>query len=169
MTPPLADSLPIDEDIQKLIDAGDVAGLRRHWAERIMRCLTDLFASLGRLDAAIREEDFDVAKPMAAEIARASRCVAEVDVLIAESEDVSYNAFVKVVSFNFQIVFENISILLRTARDAKKPKTTQAAEDVCLKVSDVANADCFRSYVNGFIAKIVCENESSADLPTTAL
>jgi hypothetical protein len=117
--------IPVDDEVQKLIDAGDVAGLRRHWAEKIMKCLTALFESLGRLDAAIREDDFEIAKLMAAEITRASRRVAEVDILIAESEDVSYNAFVKVISLNFQAIFENLSILLRTARDAKKKRLSR--------------------------------------------
>jgi len=158
-TTPVAPLQGVDDEIQKMIEAGDVTGLRRHWSTRIMKCLTELFASLGRLDASIREADFEIGRPLAANIADASRKVAEVDVLIAEGEDVSYNAFVKVVSQNFEIMFENIAILLRAARDAGLTSVVEAAEQVCNKVSDVANADCFRSWLNGFVESIRCGDD----------
>ena len=157
-----------DGKIWTMIEAGDVAGLRRHWAEKVMKCLTELFASLGRLDAVIRESEFEIGKPMAADIAAASHVIAEVDVLIAESEDVSYNAFVRVVSHNFKVMFENIAILTRLARDAGKPSVVKATEEVCRNVSDVANADCFRSWLNGCIESIRCGDESGSDRPTVA-
>lgn len=158
----------IDDEIQTMIEAGDVAGLRRHWSVRIMKYLTELFASLGRLDAAIRESEFEIGKSMAAEIAAASHVIAEVDVLIAESEDVSYTAFVRVVSHNFGIVFENIAILMRLAREAGNVSIVEAADQVCRSASDAANADCFRTWLNGHIESIRCRDESGADRPTVA-
>ena len=158
----------IDDEIQAMIEAGDITGLRRHWSMRIMKCLTELFASLGRLDAAIRESEFEIGKPMAADIAAASHVIAEVDVLIAESEDVSYTAFVRVVSHNFGIVFENIAILTRLAREAGNVSIIEAANQVCQSASDAANADCFRTWLNGHIESIRCGDESGSDRPTIA-